>query len=61
VPYNGEVTFDHLPQGRLKFTFDHQAWSLTIKPNPDGSKRITLFSRVQGLQSTCEVGWELVQ
>jgi len=39
VPYNGVVVFDHLPQARLKFVFNRQAWSLTLKPNPDGTKK----------------------
>ena len=61
VPHNGVVVFDHLPQARLKFTFDHQAWSLTIKANPDGTKKITMISQAPGFQTTCDLGWENVE
>jgi len=61
VPYNGQVVFDHLPSQRLKFAFDHQAWLLTIKVNPDGSKKVTLTSQKQGFQATCDLGWEIVE
>ena len=60
VPYNGQVVFDHLPVARLRFTFDHQAWSLTIKRNPDGTKKITLTSQKPGYQTTCDLTWEVV-
>ena len=61
VPYNGVVVFDHLPQARLKFAFNHQAWSLTLKPNPDGTKKATLVSLVPGYQTSCDLGWEIVE
>lgn len=61
VPYNGVVVFDHLPQARLKFVFNHQAWSLTLKPNPDGTKKATLISVVPGYQTSCDLGWETIE
>jgi hypothetical protein len=61
VPYNGIVVFDHLPQARLKFNFDRQAWTVTIKPNPDGTKRVTLISQKQGYQTNCDLSWEIVE
>lgn len=61
VPHNGMVVFDHLPHARLKFTFDHQAWSVTIKPNPDGTKRVTLISQAPGYQTICDLGWEIIE
>ena len=61
VPYNGVVVFDHLPQARLKFNFDRQAWTVTIKPNPDGTKRVTLISQKQGYQTNCDLSWEIVE
>jgi len=61
VPYNGVVVFDHLPQARLKFNFDRQAWTVTIKPNPDGTKRVILISQKQGFQSNCDLTWEIVE
>jgi hypothetical protein len=61
VPQNGKVVFDNLPKARLKFTFDHQAWSLTIKINPDGTKRVTMISLKPGYQSNCDLEWEVVE
>ena len=61
MPYNGVVIFDHLPQARLRFNFNRQAWSLTLKLNPDGTKRATLISLVQGYQTSCDLGWELAE
>ena len=61
VPYNGVVVFDHLPQARLKFNFDRQAWTLIIKPNPDGTKRVTMISQKQGSQMNCDLSWEIVE
>lgn len=61
VAHNGEVVFDHLPHARLKFNFDHQAWSLTIKSNPDGTKKVTLISQAPGYQTSCDLGWEIIE
>ena len=61
MPYNGVVVFDHLPQARLKFAFNHQAWSLTLKSNPDGTKRATLISLAPGYQTNCDLGWEIIE
>ena len=61
VPYNGTVVFDHLPLARLKFNFDRQAWTMTIKPNPDGTKRVSMISQKAGYQANCDLSWEVVQ
>ena len=61
VAHGGTVVFDNLPKARLKFTFDHTAWQLTIKPNPDGTKKVTLSSLAQGYQTSCDLGWEIVE
>ena len=61
VPFNGSVVFDHLPQARLKFNFDRQAWTLTIKGNPDGTKRVTMISQKAGYQANCDLGWEVAE
>jgi hypothetical protein len=61
VAHGGTVVFDNLPKARLKFTFDHTAWQLTIKPNPDGTKKVTLNSLAQGYQPRCDLGWEIVE
>ena len=61
MAHNGVVVFDHLPQARLRFTFDHQAWSLIIKANPDGTKKVTMISQAPGFQTTCDLGWEIVE
>jgi hypothetical protein len=55
------VVFDNLPKARLKFNFNHAAWQLLIKPNSDGTKKVTLVSLAQGYQSSCDLGWEIVE
>ncbi len=61
VAYGGVVVFDNLPRERLKFTFDSTAWRLIIKPNPDGSKKVILNSLKQGYQTSCDLGWEMIE
>jgi hypothetical protein len=61
VPHGGTVVFDNLPKARLKFTFDNSLWQITIKPNPDGTKKVIMISRAQGSQSSCDLGWEIVE
>jgi hypothetical protein len=61
VPHGGTVAFDKLPKARLRFTFDHAAWQLIIKANPDGTKRVILISLAPGYQSSCDLGWEIVE
>ena len=61
VPHGGLVVFDNLPKARLRFTFDRAAWELILKTNPDGTKKAILISQAQGYQSSCELGWELVE
>jgi hypothetical protein len=61
VPYFGVVVFDNLPKVRLKFVFNHQGWSLTLKPNPDGTKKATLTSLVPGYQTSCDLSWEVLE
>jgi hypothetical protein len=60
VPRGGTVVFDNMPKARMKFTFNHAAWMLTIKLNPDGTKKVILSSIAQGYQSSCDLGWEIV-
>jgi hypothetical protein len=61
VPHGGTVVFDNLPKARLKFVFDHALWQLTIKPNPDGTKKVVLTSLAQGYQTSCDLGWEITE
>ena len=61
VAYGGTVVFDNLPKARLRFSFDNAAWRMTIKVSPDGSKRVILVSLKQGYQTSCELGWEIVE
>jgi len=61
IPHGGTVVYDNLPNGRLKFNFNHAAWQLVIKPNPDGTKKATLISLAQGYQSSCDLGWEIME
>jgi serine/threonine protein kinase len=59
VPLNGKVTFQNLPPVRLKFVFDHDAWQPIISRQANGSQTLVLVSKKQGLQSKCEVRWEI--
>jgi len=61
VPHGGTVVFDNLPKARLRFAFDHTLWQLTIKPNPDGTKKVIMISLAQGSQTSCDLGWEIVE
>ena len=60
-PYNGEVVFDPLPKSRLRFVYDRQGWMLTIKANPDGTKRVTMTSQKAGYQTYCDLSWEIAE
>jgi hypothetical protein len=61
VLHGGTVVFDNLPKERLKFAFDHTLWQLTIKPNPDGTKKITMILLAAGPQPSCDLSWEIVE
>jgi TPR repeat protein len=61
VALGGKVVFDNLPNERLRFTYDRSGWQVTIKINPDGTKWVTLTSLKQGLQTSCDLGWEVVK
>jgi len=61
VPHGGQVVFHNLPKARLKFSFDNTAWRLTLKPNPDGTKEVILTSLIQGAQTNCDLGWQVVE
>jgi hypothetical protein len=61
VPQNGEVVFDDLPGARLKFTFDHEAWQPIIARQPNGTQRLILRSIKPGMQTQCDVKWEIIQ
>ena len=54
------MVFDNLPKERLKFSFDATAWRMVIRINPDGTKKVILSSLKQGFQSTCDLGWQIV-
>lgn len=61
VAQNGEVVFENLPGGRLKFTFDHSAWRPTISRQANGTQTLVMRSLRPGIQRTCDVTWEIVQ
>ena len=61
VAFGGQVVFDNLPKERLRFTYDRSGWQLTIKINPDGTKWVTLTSLKQEYQTSCHLGWEIVE
>ena len=57
----GEAVFENLPGGRLKFTFDHDAWQATIRRQPNGTQTLVMRSLKPGTQTKCDVRWEIVQ
>jgi hypothetical protein len=62
VPLGGVVYYDNLPKARLKFTFDHSSWQISLRNNPDGTRKgVQLTSIKQGLQANCDLGWEIMQ
>jgi hypothetical protein len=61
VAQNGEVVFENLPAGRLHFTFDHDAWKPTISRQANGTQTLVMRSLKPGIQTTCDVRWEIVQ
>lgn len=61
VPHGGQVVFHNLPKARLKFSFDNTAWRLTLKPNADGTKDVILTSLIQGAQTNCDLGWQVIE
>lgn len=61
VAHGGVVVFSGLPSGRLRFTFDHQAWQPLISHQPDGTQILTLRSLGHSEQTQCDVRWEVVQ
>jgi hypothetical protein len=61
VPFNGQVVFEHLPGGRLRFQVDPLgAWALMIKRQGDGSQTLTLVSKLPTIQTYCTVKWEVM-
>jgi TonB family protein len=58
VPQNGELVFNNLPGGRLKFTFDHDAWHPIIHRQPDGTQTLVMRSIKPGIQTKCDIRWE---
>jgi len=61
VAQNGEVVFENLPGARLRFTFDHDAWKPTISHQPNGTQTLVMRSLKPGIQTRCDVSWEIVQ
>jgi hypothetical protein len=61
VAQYGEVVFENLPGGRLKFTFDHSAWQPTIHRQTNGTQTLIMRSLRAGIQRTCDVKWELLE
>jgi hypothetical protein len=61
VAQNVEVVFENLPGARLKFTFDHALWQPTISHQANGTQTLVMRSLKQGIQTSCDVRWEIVQ
>jgi len=61
VRQNGELAFKNLPGDRLKFTFDHDAWLPLIHREPDGTQTLIMRSIKSGIQTKCDIQWEVAQ
>jgi hypothetical protein len=61
VGLNGEVVFENLPNGRLRFIYDHSAWRPTISHQANGTQTLVMRSLKAGIQRVCDVQWEIVQ
>jgi hypothetical protein len=61
VRQNWEFTFRNLPGGQLKFTFDHDAWLPLIHREPDGTQTVIMRSIKPGIQTKCDIRWEIAQ
>lgn len=61
VAQNGEVVFENLPAGRLRFTYDHSAWQPTIHRQTNGTQTLVMRSLKPGIQRVCDVQWEIVE
>jgi hypothetical protein len=61
VPQHGEIVFKDLPADRLKLTFDHDAWQPTIHRQPDGTQTLEMRSIKPGIQTNCEIRWEIAR
>jgi hypothetical protein len=60
VAQNGEVVFENLPAGRMRFTYDHSAWQPTIHRQTNGTQTLVMRSLKPGIQRVCDVQWEIV-
>jgi hypothetical protein len=60
VAQNGEVVFENLPAGRMRFTYDHTAWQPTIHRQTNGTQTLVMRSLKPGIQRVCDVQWEIV-
>lgn len=58
---HGQAVFENLPGGRLKFTFDHDAWQPAIHRQPNGTQTLVMRSLKPGTNMQCDVRWEIVQ
>jgi hypothetical protein len=62
VPTYGRVYFGQLPNRRMRFYVDPpNSWQLFLSKQPDGSQMLTLVSLKVGIQTYCEVKWEVVK
>lgn len=60
VEYGQIITFRGLPNGRLRFTFDHDAWQPFISRQSDGTQMLTLRSLKRTAQTECDVQWSVI-
>ena len=59
VPQYGELVFKNLPGDQLKFSFDHGVWQPSIHRQPDGTQTLVMRSIKPGIQTKCDMRWEI--
>jgi hypothetical protein len=60
VESGGQVVFENLPEGILRFTWDRTSWRLLPRKHPGGQDLILVPLR-PGTRSDCVVKWEIVK
>ena len=61
VRQNWEFVFRNLPGDQLKLTFDHDAWLPILSREPDGTQTLIMRSIKPGIQTKCDIQWEVVR
>jgi hypothetical protein len=60
VRQNEELSFKDLPANRLKFAFDHDVWAPIIHRQANGLQTLVMRSIQPGVQTECNIRWEII-